>query len=207
MTGNGTQLQLRAVGERAVLVGHDGQGEREVDPFSLALDGDLSEALHEWARVASAIARTSTSEPGPAGAVISRRGRQLAGRVAASMGVPVGYVDPLTGEVSVVDPPEEDQPAEVEPAAAGPRPEPVPWLTGLTVSAFIFVLVVFAVLTLATTLARTNPLLSIVSDIVVTAGMLPSVWLVRHTPVWRWIAFGVAGAIAVGWLALPFILL
>jgi hypothetical protein len=203
MTENGVGMQLRAVGERAVLVGRDGEAELEVDPFSLALDGDLSEALHEWARVASAVRRSSTSEPGPAGAVISRRGRQLAERLAASMGVPVGYEDPLTGEVSVVDPPEAGEPAAPREA---PPAEPVPWLTGLTASAFIFVLVVFAVITLANTLAATNPLLAIVSNTVVTAGMLPSVWLVRRTPIWRWIAYGVGAAIAAGWLAVPFIL-
>jgi hypothetical protein len=195
------ELRLRAVNERAVLVGHDGEAEREVDPDNLALDGELSEALHEWAKVATAIQRGT--EPGGAGAaVIARRGLQLAGRLAAVMGVPVGYVDPVTGEVEMVEPPEE------EPPPAPPRePESVPWLPGLTVSAFIFVLVMFAVLTLATTLAVTNPLLAIASNVVVTIGMLPSVWLVRRTPIWRWIALGVASAIAVGWLALPFILL
>jgi hypothetical protein len=195
-------LRLRAVNERAVLVGHDGVAEREVDPGNLALDGELSEALHEWAKVASAIQRSA--EPGgPGAAVISRRGRQLAGRIAAAMGVPVGYEDPLTGEVEVVDPPEDEEPLPPRPA---PPPEPVPWLTGLTVAAFIFALVVFAVLTLATTLAATNPLLAIASNVVVTVGMLPSVWLVRRTPIWRWIALGVASAIGVGWLALPFII-
>ena len=196
-------MRLRAVGERAVLVGHDGEAEREVDPFSLALDGELSEALHEWARVAAAVRRSASAGPGPAGAVISRRGLQLAERLAASMGVPVGYEDPLTGEVSIVDPPE----GEPHPPAPREEPEPVPWLTGLTVSAFVFVLVMFAVLTLAITLAATNPLLAIASNVVVTAGMLPSVWLVRRTPIWRWISLGVAVAIGVGWLALPFIVL
>ena len=135
--------------------------------------------------------------------MISRRGLQLAERLAASMGVPVGYEDPLTGEVSIVDPPE----GEPDPPAPREEPEPVPWLTGLTVSAFVFVLVMFAVLTLAITLAATNPLLAIASNVVVTAGMLPSVWLVRRTPIWRWISLGVAVAIGVGWLALPFIVL
>jgi hypothetical protein len=195
-------MQLRAVNERAVLVGHDGAVEREVDPGNLALDGELSAALHEWAKVASAIQRSS--EPGGAGAaVISRRGLQLAGRVAAVMGIPVGYVDPITGEVEMVEPPEGEDPPPARPA---PEPEPVPWLPGLTASAFIFVLVMFAVLTLASTLAVTNPLLAIASNVVVTIGMLPSVWLVRRTPIWRWIALGVAAAIAVGWLALPFML-
>lgn len=207
MTVQDTGLQLRAVGERAVLVGHDGQDRREVDPGSLALDRDLAEALHEWARVASAVVRSATGGAA-AGAVVSRRGLQLAGRVATAMGVPVTYVDPLTDKESVVEPSDEERP---EHPAWPPRPEhppePVPWLTGLTVSAFVFVLVLFAVLTLATTLAVTNPLLAIGSNIVVTVGLLPSVWLVRQTPIWRWIGFGVAAAIAVAWLALPFILL
>ena len=202
MSTEEAEMQLRAVGERAVLVGHDGEAEREVDPDNLALDGELAEALHEWARVAAAVRRDASGESGPAGEVISRRGRQLAERVAASMGVPVGYVDPLTAEVSIVDPP--DGGAATAPTAEGH--EPVPWLTGLTVSAFVFVLVMFAVLTLAITLAGTNPLLAVASNVVVTAGMLPSVWLVRRTPIWRWISFGVAAAIVVGWLALPFIL-
>jgi hypothetical protein len=206
-------MELRAVGERAVLVGHDGSAEREVDPGNLALDGDLSEALHEWARVSAAVLRTGpASAPGSAGAagvVISRRGLQLATRLAAIMGVPVGYVDPLTGEVSVVDPPTEDdeRPAVRQTWTPKLPAEPAPWLTGLTVSAFIFVLVLFAVLTLAVTLAATNPLLAVGSNVVVSVGLLPSVWLVRHTPIWRWIALGVAGAIGIAWVALPFILI
>jgi uncharacterized protein DUF2537 len=203
MTVQDTRLELRVAGERAVLVGHDGETEREVDPDRLALERDLAEALHEWARVATAVQR-SPAGGAVAGAVVSRRGRQLAARVAAAMGVPVGYADPLTGEVTVVEPPAgEPRPDRT----AGRPPEPVPWLTGLTVTGFVFLLVLFAVLTLAVTLAVTNPLLAIGSNVVVTVGMLPSVWLVRHTPIWRWIGLGVALAIAVGWLALPFILL
>jgi Protein of unknown function (DUF2537) len=202
----GPQMELRAVGERAVLVGHDGSTEREVDPGNLALDADLSEALHEWARVSAAVLR-SASPTGSAGAVISRRGLQLAGRLAATMKAPVGYVDPLTGDVSIVDPPE----AAGEAVRLTWKPkttvtEPVPWLPGLTVSAFIFVLVLFAVLTLAITLGDTNPLLALASNVVVTAGLLPSVWMVRQTPIWRWIALGVASAIGIAWVALPFIL-
>jgi len=141
---------------------------------------------------------------------VSRRGLQLATRLAATMGMPVGYEDPLTGEVSVIEPPAPDEDARPAPRPAWtptPAAEPVPWLPGLTVSAFMFVLVLFAVLTLAVTLATTNPLLAVASNVVVTAGLGPSVWLVRHTPIWRWIAFGVAAAIGIAWLALPFILI
>lgn len=215
-------MQLRASGERAVLVGQEGETEREVDPRRLPLGAELTDALHEWARVASAVRRSSpgpehvTDEPadesadaddvhataGMAGAVVTRRGLQLASRVAATMGVPVGYLDPLSGEESVVEPPVRrlrSRPA--------PPPEPVPWLTGLTVSAASLVMLLFTMVTLAATLAETNVLLAIGSNVVVTGGLLPSVWLVRRQPVWRWVALGVAVALVLAWLALPFILL
>ncbi|HET9139612.1 MAG TPA: DUF2537 domain-containing protein [Actinophytocola sp.] len=194
-------MQLRAVGERAVLVG--GDDEAEVDPGRLALAGDLSEALHEWARVAQAVRRSNPDGGAAAGAVVNRRGIQLAARLAASLGMPVGYVDPLTGEVSVVEPPEPPR----RPQPPAPPDEPVPWPTGLTVSAFVFMVVFYAVLTLAITLNATQPLLAVGSTVVITVGLLPSVWLVRRTPIWRWVALGVAAAIATGWLALPFVIL
>jgi hypothetical protein len=198
-------VQLRARGERAVLVGHDGVAEREVDPRRLPLGVELTDALHEWARVASAVQRSAPDRHLAAGSVVSRRGLQLAGRVAASMGVPVAFVDPLSGEESVVEPP---------PTRTGRHrlrpvhpPEPVPWLTGLTVSAFSMALLLIAMLTLAATLVDTNVLLGIASNIVFTAGLLPSVWLLRRQLIWRWVALGAAAALVLGWLALPFILL
>jgi hypothetical protein len=195
-------VQLRANGERAVLVGHDGVVEREVDPKRLPLGIELTDALHEWARVASAVAHSASDANEAAGTVVTRRGLQLAARVAASMGMPVRYLDPLSGEESVVEPPESARLARpVHP------PEPVPWLTGLTVAAATFGLLLITMVTLASTLAETNVLLALGSNIVVTGGLLPSVWLVRRQPVWRWVALGVAVALVLGWLALPFIVL
>jgi uncharacterized protein DUF2537 len=189
-------VQLRTDGDRAVLVG--GDADAATDPASLPLGTELTDALHEWAKVAAAVSR---AEPGvAAGSVVSRRGLQLAARVATSLGVPVDYVDPLTGETVLV-----------EPAAAAPpprparRPEPVPWLTGLTVSGASLVLVVVTVVTLATTLAETYSLLAVASNVVVTAGLLPSLWLIHRQPIWRWVAYGVAAGIALSWLALPFV--
>jgi hypothetical protein len=199
-------VQLRANGERAVLVGMDvtadGVAEREVDPRRLPLGIELTDALHEWARVASAVRRGTPDGNEAAGTVVTRRGLQLAARVAASMGTPVRYLDPLSGEESVVEPPESARRARpVHP------PEPVPWLTGLTVAAATLGLLLITMVTLASTLAETNVLLALGSNIVVTGGLLPSVWLVRRQPVWRWVALGVAVALVLGWLALPFIVL
>jgi hypothetical protein len=191
-------IQLRANGERAVLVGDDGVAVTE--PGRLPLGTELTDALHEWARVAAAVRR---AEPGTAaGAVVSRRGLQLAGRVATSLGVVVRYVDPLSGTESVVEPVRAPAP----PPAPPRPPEPVPWLSGLTVSAASAVIVVVTVVTLAVTLAETYSLLAVASNVVVTAGLLPSLWLIHRQPIWRWVAYGVAVGIAVAWLGLPFVI-
>ncbi|RLK59672.1 DUF2537 domain-containing protein [Actinokineospora cianjurensis] len=199
-------MELRARDDRAILIGDDGTGEREVDPHTLALGADLSTALHEWAKVAAALRRATgagaDSDPDQAAELVTRRGRQLAERVAAVMGTPVSYVDPLSGEVSTVQPPEViDAPAPEETAVA----EPTPWGVGLLVAAFTGALVLFSVITLALTLKETNPLLAVASNLVISAGLLPSVWLARKVPTWRWVAVGVAAGIVLGWLTLPFI--
>jgi hypothetical protein len=193
-------IQLRANGDRAVLV--DGDGAAVTEPDRLPLGAELTDALHEWAKVAAAVAR---AEPGAAaGAVVSRRGLQLAGRVATSLGVNVRYVDPLSGAESVVEPVRLPPKRPARPPL--PR-EPMPWLTGLTVSGAGLALTVVTVVTLAATLAETYSLLALASNVVVTAGLLPSLWLIHRQPIWRWVAYGVAVGLALSWLALPFVLL
>lgn len=191
-------IQLRANGDRAVLV--DGDGSATTEPGRLPLGTELTDALHEWAKVAAAVAR---AEPGSAaGSVVSRRGLQLAGRVATSLGVSVRYVDPLSGDESVVEPMRA-----APPPPRPPRPpEPTPWLTGLTVAAASLALTVVTVVTLAATLAETYSLLAAASNVVVTAGLLPTLWLIHRQPVWRWVAYGVAVGLGIAWLALPFVL-
>ena len=198
-------MELRIRGERAVLAGPGGEHAREVDPHKLAIGADLAQALHEWARVASAVSAESADSGGEAAAVVSQRGRQLAGRLASVMGTAVRFVDPVTGEDTVVEPP---------PRAAkvahrfvrtvlgppGPPGEPTPWLTGLTVSAFFAAVVIVAMLALATSLAReTNGWLALVGAVIVTAGIAPSLWLIRRTPILRWAAYGAAGGVVIAW--------
>ncbi len=190
-------IQLRANGDRAVLV--DGDSSAATEPGRLPLGTELTDALHEWAKVAAAVAR---AEPGAAaGAVVSRRGLQLAGRVATSLGVAVCYVDPLSGDESVVEP------VRAAPVARPVLPaEPVPWLTGLTVSLASLALAVVTVVTLAATLAETYSLLAVAANVVVTAGLLPSLWLIHRQPIWRWVAYGVAVGLGLAWLALPVVI-
>lgn len=206
-------MELRIRGERAVLAGQSGSDQREVDPGSLPLDADLTEALHEWARVAAAVQRADEGEAIASG-VVSQRGRQLAGRLAATMGAPVSYLDPLSGTATLVPPPE--PPAVEVPVPAPPpvrrrflrmfdadrhAPEPTPWATGLAVAAFVAVVVVVAIVALAGALAgETAGWLAIVATVVVTAGLAPSLWLGRRLPILRWVALGVAAGLALSWI-------
>ncbi|MBY8853751.1 hypothetical protein K7G98_38185, partial [Saccharothrix sp. MB29] len=89
----------------------------------LPLGAGLAEALHEWAKVADAVSRTDSPSEGVAEALVTRRGRQLAGRLAADMGSPVRYTDPVTGDVVTVDVPaaeDEPRPDESRPGEARP---------------------------------------------------------------------------------------
>jgi hypothetical protein len=191
-------VELHTNGERAVLIGADSEA---VDPGRLAIPADLATALHEWAQVVAAMQRSDAPEDPTAAVVVSRRGRQLADRVSAALGTTVRYHDPLTGEVLVVDA------TSVPPVPDPPEPEPVPWLTGLTVSALVALVTLAAVVTLAITLGETSALLAIGANVVVTAGLAPSVWLARKVLIWRWVALGVAAGLTLGWISLIVVLI
>ncbi|WP_414941660.1 DUF2537 domain-containing protein [Amycolatopsis sp. cmx-11-51] len=199
-------MELRIREGRAVLAGPGGESTHEVDPHSLAMGSDLAEALHEWARVASAVGTAArTGESGTeAASVITQRGRQLAQRVAATMGTSVRFVDPVSGDGVLIDPPAPAPRSELARRLFGtpdPAGEPTPWLTGLTVSAFIAAVVVVAMLALANTLAReTNGWLALIASAVVTGGITPSLWLARRVPIVRWAAFGAAAGIVIAWI-------
>ncbi|MGW4483211.1 DUF2537 domain-containing protein [Amycolatopsis sp. NPDC004368] len=198
-------MELRIRGERAVLAGPGGEHAREVDPRRLAIGADLAQALHEWARVASAVSRAG-GEAEVASSVVSQRGRQLAGRLATVMGTTVRFVDPVSGVETVIEPP-----ARVvarRRGMPGPGNEPTPWLTGLTVSGFAAVLVTVAMLALAGTLAReTSGWIALLASVVVTAGIGPSLWLGRRLPIVRWAVYGAAVGIVAAWLGVLAIVL
>ncbi|MEV6243815.1 DUF2537 domain-containing protein [Lentzea sp. NPDC051838] len=201
-------MELRVRDGRAVLAGNDESGEREVDPHSLPLGADLAEALHEWAKVADAVVRTETPKDGVASALITRRGKQLAGRIAAVMNAAVSYTDPVSGELVSVEAPE-DPAKDFEPAHAAPEdePEPTPWGTGLTVSFITAAIVTVTVVSLSLGLGETSNWLALVANVLVVGGLAPSVWLGRRVPVWRWVAYGVVTGVVVAWLALILTLL
>lgn len=171
---------------------------------------ELAEALDEWARVCAAIARTG----GAAGRqVVSRRGRQLVARVAAVLGGPVRYRDPMTDETTVVQPPSPEALWAMTHVRShhGPRgrdrvdPTP-PWGTGLTVAAFVAVFVVVAMLALAQSLvSETTGWVAVLAAAVVTGGLAPSLWLGRTVPIVRWIVLGTVAGTALSWIGVLFI--
>ncbi|MFD4673407.1 DUF2537 domain-containing protein [Lentzea sp. NPDC058450] len=202
-------MELRVRDGRAVLAGEDESGEREVDPHSLPLGADLAEALHEWAKVADAVTRTETPQDGVANALVARRGKQLAIRIATVMNSQVSYTDPVSGELVSVDAPEQPaaEPAYAEPEPDTEEPEPTPWGTGLTVSLITAAIVTVTVVSLSLGLGETSRWLALVANVLVVGGLAPSVWLGRRVPVWRWVAYGVVTGVLVAWLSLILTLL
>ncbi|MEU7475384.1 DUF2537 domain-containing protein [Lentzea sp. NPDC042327] len=203
-------MELRVRDGRAVLAGEDETGEREVDPHSLPLGADLAEALHEWAKVADAVVRTETPADGVASALVARRGKQLAGRLAAVMNTPVRYTDPVSGEQVSVDAPEEavaEQTVQTVVEDREEEPEPTPWGTGLTVSFITAAIVTVTVVSLSLGLGETSRWLALIANVLVVGGLAPSVWLGRKVPVWRWVSYGVVTGVLVAWVVLILTLL
>jgi len=186
-------VELRAERGRAVLIDAP---ERFHTPTALA------GALDEWAKVADAVCRDGHSDP-EAAALVSARGRQLAARLAAAAGTPVGYTDPVHGVLEQVT-----VPAPVPPRRSDSvhtrhgRVEPTPWATGLTVSGFFAAVTTVAVFILVSGLGQVAWWLGLLGLLLVTGGLGPSLWLARHTPLWRWLSYGVAAGIAMAWVAL-----
>lgn len=181
-------LELRISAGKAVL-SHAGDAPEEA-PAGLALPEGLVPALHEWARVADTVLRSDQPDV-VQGALVSRRGRQLAGWLASYTGRPVGYADPVVGRLELLYPKPADPPA-----------EPTPWATGLPISIMTAVFTAVAMLALSDGLSDVGAWLVVLANLVAAAGFAPSVWLARGVPVWRWIAYGVPVGLLATWLAL-----
>lgn len=193
-----SRWELRVRQGRAVLIGRgDGgdrstRGVREYDPAKLPLPPALAAAMHEWAQVVHGVAADQQVAGETSATLMSRRGRQLAARLAAETGAEVCYWDPARGRVSRI--------GRVSRAAGAP--EPTPWGTGLTVTGFVAALVVVALVVVSLGLAEVSVLLAVVVNVVVAGGFAPSIWLGRRVPVWRWVAFGTAIGVVLAWIAL-----
>jgi hypothetical protein len=78
--------------------------------------------------------------------------------------------------------------------------EPTPWAQGLTLGGFMVVLVASAIFVLTAGVADT-PWLAVALNVLVAGGIGPQLWLARSLPVLRFIAWGAALGVLVGWLA------
>ena len=92
-------------------------------------------------------------------------------------------------------------------AHAEPDAEPTPWATGLTITATFAIVVAIADITLSRAFAEAFGLLWLPANLLLGAGIAPALWLVRHTPFWRWPAYGVVAGMVIAWVALLFGLL
>lgn len=164
-------------------------------PDRLELPPALADALHDWAEVARAVGQETHMDAATI-ELVSVRGRHLASRLAATVGTDISYADPVRGIIEHVRAPAAERSQET------PIPEPTPWATGITVSAFTAAVVLPAVIILTSGLSDVNPLLGLFGNLAVGAGLAPSVWLSRHTPVWRWVGYGVVAGILLAWFAL-----
>lgn len=174
---------------------HPGGG--ELDVGGAMLSADLIVALRQWADVCASVAEEGGQERA---AAASRRGRLLAERVAAEIGAELVYRDPIRGRIVRVGggPPRSGGWG----SAAAVPVEPTPWGTGLVTSGITGVLVTVTLVIMTMGLAEVSPLLSVLVNVAVVAGLAPSIWIGRRTPVWRWPAFGTGAGICAAWIAL-----
>ena len=168
------------------------------------LSDDLRSALREYREVAETVLRTGDDQELD---LLRRRGRQLASRVAETLGRPVEFVDPVSGAVESIRvgsaTPAGPPPVPEPPGTLAPEPPgPTPWATGAVVAVFFAVLVALADVVLARAFAGAFGLLWLPANLLVTAGTMPSLWLAREVPFWRWPAFGAALGIAVAWVVM-----
>ena len=159
------------------------------------LSDDLRSALREWVAVAETVRQSGDPHELD---LLGRRGRQLASRVADVLGRPVKFVDPVSGAVESI------QVGSTGPApvVAPEPPEPTPWGTGIAVAVFFVVLAAIADIVLARAFGGAFGLLWVPANLLVTAGTLPSLWLARQLPFWRWPAFGAAAGLVAAWVVL-----
>jgi hypothetical protein len=175
-------VRLTASGGQALL------DERPLDALgeTAGLPDEVCQALRQWAWLAG---HTAAAE------AVSPRGEQLAALVALVCGERVEYVDPTSGVVHLVGP-------ERTAADRCSGREPTPWATGLTVLGFVAVVVAALDLALTATLRAEYRWVWIPANLLVGIGLAPTVLLLRRTPFWRWIAYGIAAGLIIGWLVL-----
>ncbi|AOS65813.1 DUF2537 domain-containing protein [Actinoalloteichus hymeniacidonis] len=169
---------------------------------SPALPVNLRAALAEWAEVADRVVGTEAAR-GTLGWAVSDRGRRLGRWLASATSSDVVYLDPIREvqvRISSADNRPERSPAGE--AADSGTTESTPWVTGLTVSAVIAVIVTITLTTVSLGWAESTALFAAGINVAVVGGLVPAMWLLRRTPIWRWIVYGAAAGVVLAWTGL-----
>ncbi|MBO0854216.1 MAG: DUF2537 domain-containing protein [Nocardia sp.] len=80
--------------------------------------------------------------------------------------------------------------------------EPTPWAAGIAVAAFVTALTTAAIYSFGTALAQVHWTLAVAVNVIAVAGVTPTAWRWRETPVTRWVLAGLGAGVLVGWLIL-----
>ncbi len=83
-------------------------------------------------------------------------------------------------------------------------PDRLPWGPGLTVAGLSAALTTLAVVAFGLALAQVHPLLAIVVNLVAVGGGAPTLVRWRTIAVIRWVVYGLAAGVMLGWLGLLF---
>jgi hypothetical protein len=85
--------------------------------------------------------------------------------------------------------------------------EPTPWATGLTVTAIVAGVSLATDLVLSLSLRMSYGWLWIPANVLLCAGLSPTVWLLRNTPTWRWVSYGMVIGFGCAWLVMVIVVL
>lgn len=77
--------------------------------------------------------------------------------------------------------------------------DPPAWGPGIAVGIVVAAIVAVALMVLTSGLVD-NPLLAVLINLVIGAGMAPALWLSRSLPVLRFLAGGAAAGLVIGWI-------
>jgi hypothetical protein len=116
--------------------------------------------------------------------------------------------EPPSAELNGAEPPPTEPPPQAEPKPAGTAPvevlpaEPTPWATGLTAGAMVAALAMAADLLVSQALRGAYGWLWIPANLMLAVGIGPALWLMRKTPFWRWISYGVVVGFGLAWIGL-----
>ncbi|HZZ49617.1 MAG TPA: DUF2537 domain-containing protein [Pseudonocardia sp.] len=75
-----------------------------------------------------------------------------------------------------------------------------PWATGLTVTALVALVIAVTNYALVSILRVRYGWAWIPANLLIAAGLAPTIGLMRAQPVWRWVAYGIIAGLSLAWV-------